>query len=82
MKTTIWNRDSGFVSVVLFENNKTCAVSTKVYKTAEGAKTANQKLKTLCGPNYSNCNLPYVSTNPKTGKRTVNYTTENLISLL
>ena len=81
MKTTTWNRDRGYVSVVLFENNMTAAVSEKIYKTQKGAEAANERLKELVGPKYSNMNLPYTTTNPKTGIKTTNYKTENLISL-
>ena len=49
MKTTTWNRANGFVSVVLFENGTSAAVSTKVYKTKKGAEGANNKLLQLCG---------------------------------
>ena len=78
MKTTTWSRDEGFVSVVLFENGLSAAVSTKTYKTKDGALAANKKLHTICGKGYSKQNLPYRTTNPKTGEVTVNYKTENL----
>ena len=44
MNTTTWNRSSGFVSVVLFSNKTSAAVSTKVFKTEKGALAANTKL--------------------------------------
>ena len=81
MKTITWSRLDGHVSVVLFENGRTCAVSTKIYKTQKGAESANERLKELCGEKYSNMNLPYETTDSKTGEITVNYRTENLISL-
>ena len=81
MKTTTWNRLDGYVSVVLFDNKRTAAVSKKIYKTQKGAESANERLKELCGEKYSNMNLPYETTDSKTGEITVNYRTENLISL-
>ena len=78
MKVTTWNRDVGFVSVVLFANGKSAAVSTKTYKTQKGAEGANKRLIEVCGDNYENQNLPWKTTNPKTGEVTENYRSENL----
>lgn len=81
MKTTTWNREEGFVSVVLFKNGTSAAVSTKVYASEDGAKAANEKLRDICGNDYRKQNLPYRTTNPKTGEVTVNYKVENLTSV-
>ena len=79
MKTTTWSRGIGHVSVVLFENKKSAAVSTKIYKTVKGAEAANERLRAICGDGYDNSHLPWNSTDPQTGERTVNYKRENLI---
>ena len=81
MKTTTWNRDHGFVRVVLFDNGTSAAVSTKQYKTEAGAIKANEKLQDICGDGYSKQNLPYRTTDPKTGEVVVNYRVENLTSV-
>ena len=81
MKCTTWSRSGGFVSVVLFANKTSAAVSTKIYKTEKGAKGANMRLKERCGDNWEKMNLPYRTTNPKHGSVTVNYKTENLASI-
>ena len=78
MKMTTWNREAGYVSVVLFDNGTSAAVSTKTYATKKGAEAANTRLQELCGEGYSNMNLPYRTTNPEDGTVTVNYRTENL----
>ena len=59
MKMTTWNREAGYVSVVLFDNGTSAAVSTKTYATKKGAEAANTRLQELCGEGYSNMNLPY-----------------------
>ena len=78
MKLTTWNRANGFVSVVLFENGSSAAVSTKVYKTQKGAEGANKRLLELCGKNWEDGDLPWSTTNPKDGTVTRNYRRENL----
>ena len=78
MKTTTWNREAGYVSVVLFANKTSAAVSTKTYATKKGAEAANARLQEMCGDNWELANLPYRTTDPKTGEVTVNYRTENL----
>jgi|TARA_R110000751_G_scaffold50895_1_gene112049 hypothetical protein len=78
MKTTTWNREAGYVSVVLFKNGTSAAVSTKTYATKKGAESANTRLQDMCGENWELGNLPYRTTNPDTGEQTVNYRTENL----
>ena len=78
MKVTTWNRNDGFVSVVLFENGTSAAVSTKVYKTKKGAEGANNKLLELCGKNWENGDLPWETTDPKDGSVTRHYRREDL----
>ena len=78
MKTTTWNRNDGFVSVVLFENGTSAAVSTKVYKTKKGAAGANAKLEALCGEKWENGDLPWETTDPKDGSVTRHYRREDL----
>jgi DNA topoisomerase IB len=81
MKTTTWKREAGYVSVVLFANKKSAAVSTKTYSTQKGAEKANEKLATLCGENYENANLPWTVTDPKTGVISRLYRNENLLNI-
>jgi hypothetical protein len=81
MKLTTWNRDSGFVSVVLFDNGTSAAVSTKVFKTQKGAEGFNKRIVELCGEKYEKANLPWESTNPKTGEVTRHFRHENLTSI-
>ena len=81
MKTTTWNRASGYVSVVLFTNGSSAAVSTKIFKTKKGAEAANAKLVTLCGDNWDKANLPWESTNPTTGEVTRHFRRENLTAI-
>jgi hypothetical protein len=80
MKTTTWNRNSGFVSVVIFENGTAFAVSTKTYKTRRGAEGANTRLKNICGDGYSKQNIPWKTTDDD-GNVTVNYVSENRTSV-
>jgi len=81
MKTTTWNRDNGYVSVVLFANKKSAAVSTKVYATKQGALGANKRLVKICGDNWEHHDLPWESTNPDTGEVTRHYRRENLTAI-
>ena len=78
MKTTTWNRKDGYVSVVLFENGTSAAVSTKVYKTKKGADGANTKIRTKCGENWELGNIPWEPTNPEDGVVTRHYIREDL----
>jgi|TARA_R110000751_G_scaffold5594_3_gene25368 hypothetical protein len=78
MKVTTWNREDGFVSVVLFANNTSAAVSTKTFKTKKGAEGANKRIIELCGENWEKGNLPWKTTNPKTGEVVTNFHNENL----
>jgi hypothetical protein len=78
MKVTTWNRDKGFVSVILFENGTSAAVSTKVFKTQKGAEGANNKLKAICGEDWKLGNLPWQTTDPKDGSVTRHYRREDL----
>lgn len=78
MNMTTWSRDNGWVSVNLFKNGETAAVSTKHYATQEGAKAANEKIRKMCGDNYQHMNFPWSTTNIKTGEVTVHYRSENL----
>lgn len=78
MKVTTWNRETGHVAVVLFANGTSAAVSTKTFKTKKGAIAATQRIKELCGENWEKGNLPWKTTNPKTGEVTVNFRNENL----
>ena len=70
----------GFVSVVVFENRKSVAVSTKVYKTEKGAEAANARLLELCGRECERCDLPWTSTNIATGEKVVHYRRENTVA--
>ena len=81
MKCTTWRRHGGFVSVILFANGTSAAVSTKVCKTQKGAESINARVDALCGPDYSLQDLPWSSTNPETGEVTVNYRKENLSAI-
>ena len=81
MKTTTWNRNGGFVSVVIFANKTSAAVSTKVFKTQKGAEGANKKLIAMCGDNWEKGNLPWESTNVDTGEVTRHFVRENLTSI-
>lgn len=81
MKTTTWKREAGYVSVVLFDNKKSAAVSVKTYATQKGAEKANEKLAALCGDNYENANLPWTVTDVKTGAVTKLYRSENLLTI-
>jgi len=81
MRTTTWNRESGYVSVVLFSNKTSAAVSTKVFKTEKGALAANTKLLEMCGENWEKANLPWESTNPETGEVTRHFRKENLTAI-
>tara|TARA_Y100000310_G_C20489204_1_gene718336 strand:+ start:231 stop:437 length:207 start_codon:yes stop_codon:yes gene_type:complete len=67
--------------VVLFDNNISAAVSTKVYKTKRGAENANARLADMCGDGYSKMDIPWNSTDPATGEVTTNYRRENLIPI-
>jgi len=78
MKCTTWSRKGGYVSVILFANGISAAVSTKVCKTRKGAEGINARVEALCGPGYSLQDFPWTSTNPETGEVTVNYRKENL----
>jgi hypothetical protein len=78
IKLTTWNRGKGHVSVVLFDNNTSAAVSTKLYKSKKGAEAANARLVEFCGEGYSDNNIPWKTTNPETGEQTENYRLENL----
>ena len=81
MNTTVWSRKEGFVSVVLFENGTSAAVSTKVFKSAEGAAKFNERIVEVCGHKYELSNLPVRTTNPINGEVTVNFIFENLIAI-
>ncbi len=86
MKTVTWTRHDGHVSVVLFENKRTAAVSTKVYATKQGALGANKRLAALCGANYGRDgsigqSFPWSRTDPETGVRTELYRSENLSAI-
>jgi hypothetical protein len=83
MKLTTWNRGQGHVTVVLFENGTSGAVSTKVFKTKAGAENFGKRIEELCGPNYEKRNLLdlYTTTDPKDGKKTVNFRNENFSSI-
>jgi len=81
MNTTTWNRSSGFVSVVLFANGTSAAVSTKVFKTAKGAESFCKRIVEVCGPDYSLQDLPWMSTNPDTGEVTRHFRKENLTAI-
>ena len=81
MKTCTWKRESGYVSVILFNNRNSAAVSTKKYATKKGAESANQRVKKLCGDNWERQDLPWQSTNPETGEATRHYHRENLKSI-
>ena len=78
MKTCTWKRESGYVSVILFANGSSAAVSTKTFKTRKGAEGANNKLIEMCGKNWEKGDLPWESTNPKDGTVTKHYRKENL----
>ena len=83
MKLTTWNRANGHVTVVLFENGKSAAVSTKVFKTKVGAQNFGKRIDEMCGPNYEKRNLIdlFRTTNPETGEQTTNFKVENLTSV-
>ena len=57
MNMTTWSRDNGWVSVNLFKNGETAAVSTKHYATQEGAKAANEKIRKMCGEGYQHMQI-------------------------
>ena len=80
MKTTTFERNDGYVSVIICENKKTFIVSTKTYKTKKGAENANAKLKEFCGENYSKNNIPYRVTHDN-GDVEVLYRTENRVGV-
>ena len=84
MKLTTWNRGSGHVAVVLFENKRSAAVFTgKVMKTKVGAQNYCKRIEELCGENYELRNLRDLqfTTDPETGKKTRNFEYENLSSV-
>jgi hypothetical protein len=81
MKLTTWNRDNGFVSVVLFDNGNSAAVSTKTFATKAGAEKFNKRIVEICGEKYEKANLPWESTNPETGEVTRHFRRENLTTI-
>jgi hypothetical protein len=81
MKTTVWSRKGGFVSVILCANGRTAYVGTNIQKTEDGAEAQNARVLELCGPNWEHGNLPKTSTNPEDGTVTVNYRYENLTTI-
>ena len=81
MKTTTWNRESGHVAVVLFDNGTGSAVSTKVFKTKAGAEKFCTRIREVCGEKYENSNLPWETTNPESGEVTRNFRRENLSAI-
>ena len=76
MNTTIFERNGGYVSVVVCKNGKTFIVSTKLYATRKGAESANKRLDEFCGPGYSLNNIPYTVTKDDGSVETL-YRTEN-----
>lgn len=81
MITRTWKRENGFVSVVVFNNNSSVAVSTKTFKTEKGAEAMNAKLREMCGENWERGDLPWQSTNPETGEVTTHFRRENIRTL-
>lgn len=81
MKTTVWSRKGGFVSVILCANGRTAIVGQHVKKTKAGAEKINNRVRELCGENWEHGNCPMTSTNPEDGTVTVNYRYENLTTI-
>ena len=81
MNTTTWDRANGHVTVILFDNKKGAAVSTKVFKTKAGAEKFGDRIREICGDKYELSNLPWETTDPKTGEVTRNFRRENLTSV-
>ena len=83
MKLTTWNRDKGYVVVVLFENGTSAAVFDKVMKTEQGAINYGNRIKEVCGDNYEHRNLTSLqySTDAKTGNKVRNFHYENLTNI-
>ena len=83
MKLTTWNRDKGYVVVVLFENGTSAAVFDKVMKTEQGAINYGNRIKEVCGDNYEHRNLTPLqySTDAKTGNKVRNFHYENLTNV-
>lgn len=81
METRTWKRENGFVSVVVFANKASVAVSTKTYATQKGAEAANKKLVEMCGDNWEKQNLPWQSTDIETGEITTHYRRENVVAV-
>ena len=73
MKTFVWERNGGFVSVAKFSNNN-YGVGVKVFKTVKGAENMNKRLIEYCGPAYGQIvngertvgnNFPWTTANDK-----------------
>ena len=81
MRTTTWTRNGGFVSVVLFENGTSAAVSTKTFKTKAGAEKFNARIIDVCGDKYEKANLPFRTTDLATGEITINFKVESGVAI-
>ena len=80
MKITTFKRNDGFVTVVMFDNKESCAVSTKTFKT-QAATKFGQRIIEVCGHKWEKRNLPWETTNPITGEITRNFKREEVIGL-
>ena len=70
MRIKIWNRDSGWTFVVLFENKSAGAeYIEKVFKTEAGAFAAGEKFRALKGDNWELGHLKYDRFVPETGEK-------------
>jgi hypothetical protein len=76
MKFITWNRDSGYVLVLPFDNKTSVAVSTKVFKTEHGALKFGERIEQFCGPDYKDNDLPWSTTDIKTGIKTRHFNRE------
>ena len=85
MKTITFSRNNGYHMAVVFENNKSMAVSTKTFKTQDGAEKFALRIKEICGENYENRNLIdlYQTTTIEDGVATTtkNFVNENIVAI-
>tara|TARA_R100000306_G_C4310812_1_gene110091 strand:+ start:129 stop:371 length:243 start_codon:yes stop_codon:yes gene_type:complete len=77
MKLVTWKRDKGYVSVCIFDNKTSCAVSRKVFATKVGAEKMNARVLEHCGSNYEN-DFPWSVTDTDTGNRQQLFNRENV----
>jgi len=70
----IFPRNGGYVPAIKFSNGN-LAVSTKTFKTKNGAVSLVKRVTEICGDKFTRegNDLPWETTNPETGEVTVHF---------